>query len=152
MSTDAQERSKPPLREGIAEEVLALLGRRRMSQIELARRIGKSHTYVGRRLNGETAFDTDDLEKIAGALGVSVVDLLPASAAERMGVGDVVYGQHHTSKRRRATMLGETEIRGRMPVPAAMVPDRPSDRRGHTHPGAHRPPSGPGRTARITAP
>jgi transcriptional regulator with XRE-family HTH domain len=96
-----------------------------MSQIELARRIGKSHTYVGRRLSGETAFDTDDLERIAGILGVSVVDLLPDSA------------------------LGPTGLRGRMPIAPASLPDRPSDRRGPTRPGSHRPPSGPGRTSRL---
>lgn len=67
------------LRAEIAEEVRALLGRRRMSDIALARTIERSHTYVYRRLAGETAFDADDLEKIAEALGVNVVDLLPRS-------------------------------------------------------------------------
>lgn len=71
--------STSPLRTGIAEEIRALLGRRAISKIDLSRRIGKSHTYVWRRLTGETAFDTDDLERIAQVLGVPVVDLFPAS-------------------------------------------------------------------------
>lgn len=65
------------LREHVAEEVRALLGRRRMSSVALARSIGKSHTYVWRRLNGETAFDLDDLQGIAKTLAVDVRSLLP---------------------------------------------------------------------------
>lgn len=76
MSTEAPERTAAPLREVVAEEVRALLGRRNMRHIELARRIGRSHTYVGRRLSGETAFDIDDLEQIAGVLGVSAESLV----------------------------------------------------------------------------
>jgi transcriptional regulator with XRE-family HTH domain len=67
------------LRADVAEEVRALLGRRRMSDIALARKIDRSHTYLYRRLSGETAFDVDDLDRIAEALGVNVVDLLPRS-------------------------------------------------------------------------
>jgi transcriptional regulator with XRE-family HTH domain len=76
MSTEAVE-SERPLRESVSEEVRALLGRRNMSKLELARRIGKSHTYVWRRLSGEVAFDIDDLQRIAVVLGVSTFDLLP---------------------------------------------------------------------------
>lgn len=65
------------LRDHVAEEVRALLGRRRMSSVALARSIGKSHTYVWRRLSGETAFDLDDLQAIAATLGVSPGSLLP---------------------------------------------------------------------------
>ena len=70
------------LRLGVAEEVRVLLARRRMSIVALAKAIGKSHTYVWRRLNGETAFDLDDLERIASTLGVTVLDLLPRSAGQ----------------------------------------------------------------------
>lgn len=70
------------MRERIAEEVRALMGRRRMRDGELARVIGRSHTYMYRRLSGETAFDADDLEMIARALGVNVVDLLPRDERE----------------------------------------------------------------------
>lgn len=92
MSTEAPERSVARLREVVAEEVRALLGRRNMKHIELARRIGRSHTYVGRRLSGETAFDVDDLEQIASVLGVSAESLvrrdggLPASSPGRQPV------------------------------------------------------------------
>jgi len=75
MSTEVTETSS--LKQSVAEEIRALLGRRNMSRLELAKRIGRSHTYMWRRLSGETAFDVDDLQKIAAVLGVSVNDLLP---------------------------------------------------------------------------
>jgi transcriptional regulator with XRE-family HTH domain len=65
------------LRHLVAEEVSAYLGRRRMSGAKLARAIDRSEMYVSRRLRGETAFDLDDLERIADVLGVTVTDLLP---------------------------------------------------------------------------
>jgi transcriptional regulator with XRE-family HTH domain len=70
------------MRERIAEEVRSLMGRRRMRDIELARLLGRSHTYMYRRLSGETAFDADDLELIARALDVKIVDLLPRDERE----------------------------------------------------------------------
>lgn len=65
------------LRHSVAEEVCAVLGRRRMSGAKLARAIDRSEMYVSRRLRAETAFDLDDLERIADVLSVSVHDLLP---------------------------------------------------------------------------
>lgn len=78
MDADSTPRQDPArLREYVAEELRVLLARRRMSGVQLARHIGKSHTYVWRRLNGETAFDLDDLERIGVVLGVEPADLLP---------------------------------------------------------------------------
>lgn len=73
-------RTASHLREGVAEEVRALLARKRLAGAKLALAIGKSEMYVSRRLRGETAFDLDDLERIADVLGVAVADLLPQSA------------------------------------------------------------------------
>jgi transcriptional regulator with XRE-family HTH domain len=70
------------LRTGVAEEVRVMLARKRVSGLQLAERIGHSQAYVSRRLNGETAFDVDDLERIAIALGVTVYDLIPRSAGQ----------------------------------------------------------------------
>jgi len=140
MSTTAPERPQSPatpLRAAVAEEVRALLGRRRMTAIELARRIGKSHTYVGRRLNGETAFDLDDLERIAVILSVSVTDLLPGRAPDRPtdpdGYTDGRHDERHTS-------------------PYSTPGARPSSRQDQARPASHRPPSGPGRTSRLPRP
>ena len=89
------------LRDGTAEEVRALLARRRMTPTALARQMKVSQTYIWRRLEGKTAFDMDDLEAIAGILSVAPGDLLPL----------------------RARGTGQTT------VPLVTVPDRPRDNR-----------------------
>ncbi len=66
-----------PLRESTSEEIRSLMARRRLTGVTLANRIGRSQSYVSRRLTGDTAFDVDDLERIASVLGVGVRDLLP---------------------------------------------------------------------------
>ena len=53
------------------------MARRRLNQTELATAIGRSQSYVSRRVTGEFAFDLDDLERIAAALGVAYDRLLP---------------------------------------------------------------------------
>lgn len=145
MSTNAPERlsPRPPLRAAVAEEVRALLARRRMSAIELSRRIGKSHTYVGRRLSAETAFDTDDLEQIAGVLGVSVVDLLGHRATEP----DALMARREPSPWKASDAPPAAP---EAPLPTAAP--RPSDRRPVGHPVSRRPPAGPGRTSRVQHP
>lgn len=50
----------------MAAEVRAWMGRRRVTQTELAAVLGKSQPYVSRRLSGEVAFDTDDLYRLGG--------------------------------------------------------------------------------------
>lgn len=79
-----QHEHSPALRDSVAEEVRSWLGRRRMSGAQLARLLGKSQTFVARRLDGRQAMDLDDLEMIAGVLNVSVVQLL-GDAARRSG-------------------------------------------------------------------
>lgn len=69
-----------PMRQRVAEEVRVALARRRLSASELARRMGVTQRYISRRLTAEIAFDVDDLQRIARALGVAVADLLPADA------------------------------------------------------------------------
>lgn len=72
------------LRERTAEEIRALLARRKMSATQLARHMGISQAYIWRRLSGETAFDLDDLEKIAVILDVEVTNLLPVPTPGRL--------------------------------------------------------------------
>lgn len=79
-------RTASHLREGVAEEVRALLARKRLSGAKLAQTIGRSEMYVSRRLRGETAFDLDDLERIAAALGAPIGALLPRSVLSEIGV------------------------------------------------------------------
>lgn len=78
------------LRVAVAEEVRVAMARKRINGARLASVIGRSQAYLSRRLTGETAFDVDDLERIADALGVPVVDLLPSDKVRpnnRSGAG-----------------------------------------------------------------
>lgn len=69
------------LRKAVAEEVRVWLARRRISGAELARRLGRSQTFVAKRLDGRQAFDVDDLEMIAVVLGVNPRELLAGLVA-----------------------------------------------------------------------
>ena len=66
------------LSETVAGEVRAEMGRSRVSASELARRLGRSHSYVWRRITGDVPFDIAELSAIAEALGVPVSRLMPA--------------------------------------------------------------------------
>jgi transcriptional regulator with XRE-family HTH domain len=65
-----------PLRETAAEEVRALMARRRISQSRLAQQVGLTQSALSRRLTGDIAFDLDEIERIAIALGVDPRDLI----------------------------------------------------------------------------
>ena len=138
-STPTSARTSAPvgtLRAGVAEEVRALLARRRMSSTALARHIAKSHTYVWRRLNGETAFDLDDMEAIATALGVNIRALLPAPPpgdTSRSHAGVVTLPAAHAMP---------------MGIPR-QVNRRPDDGRPAGHPGTNTRPDGQRRTSRL---
>jgi transcriptional regulator with XRE-family HTH domain len=67
------------LSERVAEEIRAMLGRKRMSGRQLATKLGVSQTWMSTRLSGTTPIDLNDLEKIARVLDVEVTDLLPRS-------------------------------------------------------------------------
>lgn len=114
------------LRDGVAEEIRVLLVRRRLSATVLARQIGVTQSYLARRMAATQPFTLDDLERIAKALGVRVVDLFPQAAREPES--DPI-GRYHSG-----------------------AVSRPSDRRPPSRPASHRPPSGPGRTSRVQRP
>jgi transcriptional regulator with XRE-family HTH domain len=64
----------------VAEEVRAQLARRKLSASRAAKAIGWSQPYISRRLTGETAFDLDDLEALAGLLEIPVGSLFGLQA------------------------------------------------------------------------
>lgn len=64
---------------GATEEIAALLEQQRVSQRELARRLGVSQPWVRERLIGETSISVGDIEAIAAALGVPVTQFLPTA-------------------------------------------------------------------------
>lgn len=69
------------LREAVAEILRVEMARRRMTQRGLADATGLSQSYIGRRMTGEMPFTTDDLDKIAGVLGMHVAALIPQGVA-----------------------------------------------------------------------
>ena len=69
------------LAEAVAEEIRALMGRKRVRNVEIARGMEVSEPYISRRLSGEVALDLNDLEHIARILDVQVTDLFPAQVA-----------------------------------------------------------------------
>ena len=62
-------------REAVAEEVRALMGRRRVSGTRLAKALGMSQSALSRRLNGEHPFDIDELFAVAEHFGVAITAL-----------------------------------------------------------------------------
>lgn len=64
------------LTEATARRLRGLLAERRVSSTDLAKATYLSRSSIGRRLTGETALNTDELEVIAGVLGVPVAYLV----------------------------------------------------------------------------
>lgn len=81
----------------VASEIRAMMGRLNVNRAELARRLSVEDSWVGKRLSGRTKIDLDDFGKIAEALGVGVVDLLPRDrrqATNEYPEDDVMPGVH----------------------------------------------------------
>lgn len=72
----------------IAQAVTVLLVRSHRSKKWLAAELGMSFPSLSARLAGRTAIDTDDIDAIARALGITGFELLALAEAERQ-VGGV---------------------------------------------------------------
>lgn len=68
------------LQERVTEEIRVVLARRKMSQAELARRIGENPKNFSRRMTGEVGLSLDQLQDIAEVLQVPVTSLLGGAA------------------------------------------------------------------------
>lgn len=66
--------------EAVAAEVRAAMGRRRVTQTQLAARLHLSQPAVSRRLHGEISFNVEELVTVADMLGVTVSDLVRAAS------------------------------------------------------------------------
>jgi len=84
VTTNNETKPQSRLRHGVAEEVRVLLARRRLSATKLAKQLGWTQQYLSRRMVGEQPFDLDDLEQIAAALDVGIVDLLPRDRRQQV--------------------------------------------------------------------
>lgn len=72
-------------RQVIAGNVRATLGRKKSSQTALAKVLAKSQAAVSRRLNGELAFDMDELMLICEHYRVPLADLLDGIGTDDQG-------------------------------------------------------------------
>jgi len=127
MSTDGTETAT--LSDQVIEEILGLMGRRRINKAELARRLGTKEDWVGRRLNGRQDFALEDLQRIAAVLGVSVADLFPPSTRASSPtlvdpLAQRVIATVGAPKRRRTQP--HTPIRGNRPSPVRVRPLTPA--------------------------
>lgn len=67
--------------DSIAAEVRAEMARQRRSQTSIAAELGWTQAFLSRRLCGEVAWGADEIEAVAGALGVPIGQLTAASPA-----------------------------------------------------------------------
>ncbi|MEU9022359.1 helix-turn-helix transcriptional regulator [Actinomadura sp. NPDC048394] len=65
------------VRDQVAEEVRALLARRRLSARAAAQQLGWTPMYLSRRMNGSAPFNVDDLAALAQLLNVPITDFFP---------------------------------------------------------------------------
>lgn len=72
----------PNTRDLIRRVVSIELVRRDMKQTDLAKRIGMTDTALSNRLAGRVDMDTDDLDRIAEGLGMTVLELVTAAQQE----------------------------------------------------------------------
>lgn len=80
MTIEAQRNVTRTLSDIAAEEIRALLGRKRMSQAELARRLNVTGAWLNYRLTGRQPIDLNDLQVIAAALGTEPANLLGSAS------------------------------------------------------------------------
>jgi DNA-binding transcriptional regulator YdaS (Cro superfamily) len=128
------------LSERVAEEIRALLARRRVTGRELARRLSVSSPWVSQRLTGHTEIGVNDLERIATALDVEITALLPTRINKTYSPPPV----RATGPRSTRTLLAPGHTGGRHPTgrgASAMSGATPADVRrpaitGHTHSGS----------------
>ncbi|HEY0697216.1 MAG TPA: helix-turn-helix transcriptional regulator [Micromonospora sp.] len=66
----------------VAEEIRAMMARKRISGRQLAQKLGVSPSWVSYRLTGVQPIDLNDLQRIAHALDVIVLNLLPRQALQ----------------------------------------------------------------------
>lgn len=86
MEIQAVEQRAAEVVRNLADEVRAELARKRLSATDLAGALGLSQGTVGRRLNGETPFNTMELIITSAFLGLSYTELLNRATREVLAV------------------------------------------------------------------
>ena len=70
------------MRQVVTENIRALMARRGVRQPQIMALLGLSQPAVSRRLNGQLAWDIDELEKIGIAFEVSVAELVGGTSQD----------------------------------------------------------------------
>lgn len=73
----------------VAAEIRAWMGRLQVRQSQLARKLGESDQWLSMRLRGNTPLDLNEVQRIADALGILVINLLPKYATQRASSTEV---------------------------------------------------------------
>jgi transcriptional regulator with XRE-family HTH domain len=107
------------IREVVAEEIRAELGRQRRSASWLGRQTGMAQPAISRRLTGAVPIDLEELDAIARALDVPLYKLLGETAE-----GD----QGHSRRRGSSPGTATHEYQGSQPAVAG-APQRPRSSR-----------------------
>lgn len=75
------------LNDVVAEEVRALMARRRMSQDTVAKALGISQSQLSKRLLGKVVFDLGEVQKLADFFAVDVAELVTGTTHRRPPTG-----------------------------------------------------------------
>lgn len=124
----------------VALEISSLMTRRGITGQALSRKLNVAQSWISDRLRGNRAITVDDLERLADALDVNVLDLFPRTQSRSTEevlatIGLDQFRQSRTLTRRRRRVTEE-------------YPRRPGDNRPAAGPGA---PPTPRRTVRVAA-
>lgn len=68
-----------PFARALSAEVRAVMARKQVSGAQLARRVGRSNSYIAKRLRGDGQFTSNDIEDIAAALDEDLLAILHAA-------------------------------------------------------------------------
>ncbi|MDN4174693.1 helix-turn-helix transcriptional regulator [Nocardioides sp. SOB77] len=85
MTSEANAMSET-LADAVARRVRGVMGEKRIRQAELALKLGVSQPSLSRRLNGDRAFELNEVEQVAAALAVSPAYLLGFAADREVGL------------------------------------------------------------------
>lgn len=85
-----------PFHLNVAEEVRAMLARRRLSARAAASALGWSQMYMSRRISGKTPLDVNDLCALAVLLDTDIAVFLTGYSRHREVMGDYVVNARYT--------------------------------------------------------
>lgn len=68
-----------PFARAISGEIRSVMARKQVSGAQLATRVGRSQSYISKRLRGEAAFSANDVEDICRVLEGDLLTLLTAA-------------------------------------------------------------------------